>query len=207
MKNILLATSLTSILLLGACGNDNENNLTQESENAPQKDQDYTESPIEFIKKSDKDLLFSTDDSVFKLVSVFENEKTDKDGFNTINQDGFETKLGFALVKDQTTDEYMLGYFGENKNNTEEIVEFLGNIEFTTDTGEQIKPEGGRLVASNKLIKEYNPSTKAKGFAVVPLDYQDEKPKSINVEIGELSYEELESDWGTAQTIENLKAK
>lgn len=207
MKNILLATSLTSILLLGACGNDNENNLTQESENAPQKDQDYTESPIEFIKKSDKDLLFSTDDSVFKLVSVFENEKTDKDGFNTINQDGFEMKLGFALVKDQTTDEYMLGYFGENKNNTEEIVEFLGNIEFTTDTGEQIKPEGGRLVASNKLIKEYNPSTKAKGFAVVPLDYQDEKPKSINVEIGELSYEELESDWGTAQTIENLKAK
>ncbi len=207
MKKILLAASLTSILLLGACGNDNENNLTQESENAPQKDQAYTESPIEFIKKSDKDLLFSTDESVFKLVSVFENEKTDKDGFNTINQDGFEMKLGFALVKDQTTDEYMLGYFGENKNNTEEIVEFLGNIEFTTDTGEQIKPEGGRLVASNKLIKEYNPNTKAKGFAVVPLDYQDEKPKSINVEIGELSYEDLESDWGTAQTIENLKAK
>lgn len=207
MKNILLAASLTSVLLLGACGNDNENNLTQESENAPQKDQAYTENPIEFIKKSDKDLLFSTDDSVFKLVSVFENEKTDKDGFNTINQDGFEMKLGFALVKDQTTDEYMLGYFGENKNNTEEIVEFLGNIEFTTDTGEQIKPEGGRLVASNKLIKEYNPNTKAKGFAVVPLDYQDEKPKSINVEIGELSYEDLESDWGSAQTIENLKAK
>ncbi|WP_204256701.1 hypothetical protein [Mammaliicoccus sciuri] len=207
MRNILLAASLTSILLLGACGNDNENNLTQESENAPQKDQSYTENPIEFIKKSDKDLLFSTDDSVYKLVSVFENEKTDKDGFNTINQDGFEMKLGFALVKDQTTDEYMLGYFGENKNNTEEIVEFLGNIEFTTDTGEQIKPEGGRLVASNKLIKEYNPSTKAKGFAVVPLDYQDEKPKSINVEIGELSYEDLESDWGSAQTIENLKAK
>ena len=207
MKNILLAASLTSILLLGACGNDNENNLTQESENAPQKDQAYTENPIEFIKKSDKDLLFSTDDSVYKLVSVFENEKTDKDGFNTINQDGFEMKLGFALVKDQTTDEYMLGYFGENKNNTEEIVEFLGNIEFTTDTGEQIKPEGGRLVASNKLIKEYNPNTKAKGFAVVPLDYQDEKPKSINVEIGELSYEDLESDWGSAQTIENLKAK
>lgn len=207
MKNILLAASLTSVLLLGACGNDNENNLTQESENAPQKDQDYTENPIEFIKKSDKDLLFSTDDSVYKLVSVFENEKTDKDGFNTINQDGFEMKLGFALVKDQTTDEYMLGYFGENKNNTEEIVEFLGNIEFTTDTGEQIKPEGGRLVASNKLIKEYNPNTKAKGFAVVPLDYQDEKPKSINVEIGELSYEDLESDWGSAQTIENLKAK
>ncbi|GAB1611556.1 hypothetical protein HB162lentus_02000 [Mammaliicoccus lentus] len=207
MKNILLAASLTSVLLLGACGNDNENNLTQESENAPQKDQDYTENPIEFIKKSDKDLLFSTDDSVYKLVSVFENEKTDKDGFNTINQDGFEMKLGFALVKDQNTDEYMLGYFGENKNNTEEIVEFLGNIEFTTDTGEQIKPEGGRLVASNKLIKEYNPNTKAKGFAVVPLDYQDEKPKSINVEIGELSYEDLESDWGSAQTIENLKAK
>ncbi|RIO07073.1 hypothetical protein BUZ94_13520 [Mammaliicoccus sciuri] len=207
MRKILLATSLTSILLLGACSNDNESNLTQESENAPQKDQDYTENPIEFIKKSDKDLLFSTDDSVYKLVSVFENEKTNKDGFNTINQDGFEMKLGFALVKDQSTDEYMLGYFGENKNNTEEIIEFLGNIEFTTDTGEQIKPEGGRLVASNKLIKEYNPSTKAKGFAVVPLDYQDEKPKSINVEIGELSYEDLESDWGTAQTIENLKAK
>src|SRR5699024_2483891 len=143
-------------------------NLTQESENAPQKDQDYTENPIEFIKKSDNDLLFSTDDSVYKLVSVFENEKTAKDGFNTINQDGFEMKLGFALIKDQNTDENMLGYFGENKNNTEEIVEFLGNIEFTTDTGEQIKPEGGRLVASNKLIKEYNPNTKAKGFAVVP---------------------------------------
>lgn len=163
-----------------------------------------TSDPLEFINKDQ--LIFEngeTGDSL-KILKIFKNENTDENGFNEIDNNGFISNLAFVLVEDTNTGEKSLGYFGENINKTDKHIHFLGSVEFTTDTGEQIQPDGGVFETNNKLIKEYNPNVKSKGYGIVKLDYQKEIPKSIEVKISQPQNNDDTNYWGQDITL-NLK--
>ncbi|TDL40598.1 hypothetical protein EVU91_01520 [Macrococcoides bohemicum] len=160
-----------------------------------------TEDPIEFVKNGKSQLVNHESGDNLKIVKVFKNENTDENGFNEIDNNGFISNLAFVLVEDSNTGEKSLGYFGENINKTDKHIHFLGSVEFTTDTGEQIQPDGGVFETNNKLIKEYNPNVKSKGYGIVKLDYQNEIPKSIEVKISQPQNNDDTNYWGQDITL------
>ncbi|UOB21469.1 hypothetical protein [Macrococcus armenti] len=206
-KLVVIGVSL-SLLLAGCKGDQAENNnqdtVKQQSNLQDNNELNYVNDPIEFIKNKNAEYVDDELGYSYKIEKIFKNEQTDKDGFNKINNNKFVSNLAFVLLKEKNNDKYMLGYFGENQNNTDKHIHFLGDIEFTTDTGEQIKPESGALATSNKLIKEYNPGVKSKGLGVVALDYQDQLPKTIQVKIAQPQNNDDTNYWGQDITL-NLK--
>lgn len=168
------------------------------------KSDNSTTDPIEFIENNG--ILVDIDNNMsYEIVKVFRTDQSNKYGFNKIDNNNFVYNLAFALVKNTDTGELYLGYFGENVNNTDKNIEFLGYITFTTDTGQQVAPESGAMATSNKLIKEYNPGVKSKGYGIVPLEYQNEIPNSIKVTIDQPHNNDNTDTWGEDITIKDLK--
>lgn len=209
MKKIIIG-SLTMSLILSGCGSNDSNNLEDDNVKTEEKavgqaGPTVVTDPIEFITMKDVVLNDTESGESYKIVKVFKAMSTDKDGFNNIDNDGFVNNLAFALVQNTEDNTLGLGYFGEMRNNTEKHIEFLGGVEFTTNTGEQLRPEGGVFTQGNKLIKNYNPNVKSKGFGIVPLEYQDEKPDSIDVLIEQPHNNDDTETWGEDIIIKDLK--
>lgn len=206
----LIIGSLACSLILSGCGSKDSNkagndDVETEEKAIGQAGPTVVTDPIEFITMKDVVLNDTESGASYKIVKVFKNTSSDKDGFNNIDNDGFVNNLAFALVQNTEDNTLGLGYFGEMRNNTEKHIEFLGGIEFTTNTGEQLRPEGGVFTQGNKLIKDYNPNVKSKGFGIVPLEYQDEKPSSIDVLIEQPHNNDDTDTWGEDVTIKDLK--
>ncbi|PKD98579.1 hypothetical protein [Macrococcoides caseolyticum] len=181
-----------------------ENDIEYKEFEKIKKSDNYTTDPIKFIENNG--ILVDIDNNMsYEIVKVFRSEQSNKYGFNKIDNNNFVYNLAFALVKNTDTGELYLGYFGENVNNTDKNIEFLGYITFTTDTGQQVAPESGAMATSNKLIKEYNPGVKSKGYGIVPLEYQNEIPDSIKVTIDQPHNNDDTDTWGEDITIKDLK--
>lgn len=140
------------------------------------------EDPIEFAESKNGSIFFDKEKGKsFELVDKYTNKSSDKSGLTQTDNNGFKTNFTYMLVKDYDTKELSLAFFGEIKNETDKNLEYLNYVDFTTDTGEQIKPESGLLAHNNNLVKEYKPGAKSKGYSHVALKYQNEKPKQIDV--------------------------
>lgn len=140
------------------------------------------EDPIEFAESKNGSIFFDKEKGKsFELVDKYTNKSSDKSGLTQTDNNGFKTNFTYMLVKDYDTKELSLAFFGEIKNETDKSLEYLNYVDFTTDTGEQIKPESGLLAHNNNLVKEYKPGAKSKGYSHVALKYQNEKPKQIDV--------------------------
>lgn len=160
-------------------------------EKKPQLDDDgyfeMTDDPMIAGDKSNRILLFDSDEYGFYVVKEwYINENTDENGFNEIDFDGYKVKFAITLVEDEH-DEESIGVFIETENTTEDTVQYNADMEFVTDTQDQL--------TTNEGIGDSKPNVKLKGFTHAKINYDTPKSFTVTIdgpykEVDDYGYEE-----------------
>lgn len=146
-------------------------------------DRDYstaTEDVMDFVEYNDYDILI---DEVhdYLILERYEMPEVHESGRNRVNFNGFKQEFGLFLIEDEFGFKRLM-YAGEHFNETNQVVEYYGGMNFVTDTGEQLSPPSGVFESEyNQLITNYEPGVSRRGFTTVELENQDAVPDEIRV--------------------------
>lgn len=194
MKKILGTVSLSLMLLLAACGEDEEmiNMMGGDTPNPENADQLYdfdmtnaTDDLMEFASNPTADVFIDPEyQGAYKKLAEYKI-----DGSNRIEQGlkGFDETYNVFLLEDHMGT-VVISVIGEQINGTDEPLYADSNFEFTTDTMEQLKATNGYGLGDT-----LKPNTKHQGIVMAQLDYPDEIPAEVTIEfpgVHNMEYEE-----------------
>lgn len=200
MNKLLLLMGL--VLVLGACGNDEDAEPEQKDENdmsqaewAEEHGDEFegeseskSSDPMEVGNKNDEHDTLVDGATEYKVIERYVTDETDEDGFNTIDFDGYIFNFSLALVEDQNG-EHSIAMFGESENTTDEVVQFNADIEVVTDQQDQTNTQQG--------FGKSKPNVKMKGYDILPLEYGEPGSFTATIEppmteVGDETYEDFD---------------
>ncbi|WP_193063442.1 hypothetical protein [Oceanobacillus oncorhynchi] len=176
MKKVLFLL-FASILVLSACGDDNEQTEEDNISQAEDEQEVLTETddPMEFGNRDNGYEVYNHGQSAYEFIEWYSSDLTDEEGFNTVTtEDGYEFTFSLALMHDVNSDQEVIGIFGEHNNESDEDLVFLDTPEVITDEQEQASTTFG-------LDQGVDSGVRSKVFDVISLEY--DSPESFTMTV------------------------